>query len=213
MLLINIRTDEPDDIQERTMMLNLLETALNRALQLDELMPEKLRALKGGLLKIVLQPFNIGFYMQFGEDKITLLSETSSTPDTVIYSHPIHLLRLGMLPGSGARSLFHRDVRMVGDAVFGQAVKQLFDGIDIDWEGHLATFIGDMPAYQMGQAARGVKRFTSKVLESWQRNISDYVHEEGRLSPSQAELRDFCDEVDQLVLDVERFEARMERGL
>ena len=43
---------------------------------------------------------------------------------------------------------------MTGDVELGQQVKTLFDEIDIDWEGHLARFTGDVVAFQVGSLFR-----------------------------------------------------------
>lgn len=91
----------------------------------------------------------------------------------------------------------------------GQQVKKLFDEMDIDWEGHLAHFTGDVVAHQLGSFMRKGLSFTKRIDESMRQNMSEYLQEELRILPSKNELEDFYKEVDELSLSVERLQAHV----
>lgn len=190
--------------------LKALQLAINQAIRLDERMPEALRALDGSVLKIVVTPLNTHFFVHFQETELRLLDTYHSTPDTTIHSSPLGLIRLSLLPASKARSLFNNSVRIDGDVELGQQVKKLFDSMDIDWEGHLANFTGDVVAYQIGSMVRGSLRFKKHFVESMRLNVTEYVQEEVRLFPSRKELDYFYNAVDDLTLQVERLQAQLD---
>lgn len=123
------------------------------------------------------------------------------------------LIRLSLLPASKARSLFNDKIRMKGDIELGQQVKKLFDEMDIDWEGHLAHFTGDVVAHQIGTFVRKGRAFKKKLDESMRQNISEYLSEELRVIPTKYELEDFFAEVDELSLSVERLQAHINQLL
>ena len=187
--------------------LKALQTAINQALLLDESMPTKIKALHGKAIEIIITPLNVNFFITFNEGQLKLLDCFSGTPDTVIHSNPLGLIRLSFLPASKARSLFNDKMRLSGDIELGLAVKKLFDEMDIDWEGHLAYFTGDVVAHQLGSMVRRGLDFKRQLSMSLQTNMTDYIQDELRLFPSREEIENFFSDVDQLVLDVERLHA------
>ncbi|MDF1645759.1 MAG: SCP2 sterol-binding domain-containing protein [Legionellaceae bacterium] len=190
-----------------------LQKAINHALALDPDMPQKILLLDGKALEIIISPLNVHFFMHFNRHTIELLADYPSEPDTVIYSSPLGLIRLSLLPTSKVRSLFNDQIKITGDTELGQAVKQLFDTVDIDWEGHLAHFTGDVVAHQIGRFVRGGKRLKRTLKTSLKQNMSEYVQEEVRLTPPREELEDFMNDIDALTLRVERLTAHINHYL
>ena len=189
--------------------LRALQKSLNHALALDELSAPKICALEGKCLKIIIAPLNVHFFILFQNHKIHLKSDTITLPDTVIHSSPLGVIRLSLLPSSKVRSLFNDQIRISGDVQVGQQVKKLFDELQIDWEGHLAHFTGDVVAHQIGSFVRHSWSIKQRMSDSFRKNLSDYVHDESRLLPSRQELEDFYTAIDALSLTVERLAAHI----
>ncbi|MCW8409176.1 SCP2 sterol-binding domain-containing protein [Legionella sp. PATHC035] len=189
--------------------LKALQMAINKAAKLDEQMPVKLKALDNKTLEMIISPLNVNFFILFKDGEIILLDCYDKEADTIIHSNPLGLIRLSLLPASKARSLFNDKIRMTGDTELGQQVKKLFDEMDIDWEGHLAHFTGDVVAHQIGAFVRKGISLKKKIEESMRHNVSEYVQEELRVIPTKYELEDFFAEVDELSLSVERLQAHV----
>ena len=190
--------------------LMVLQKAIQHALSLDESMPAKLQALDGKTLEIIISPLQVNFFISFVRGNLTLLPSFQGQPDTVIRSSPLGLIRLSLLPASKVRSLFNDKIKLSGDVELGQKVKELFDGIDIDWEGHLARFTGDVVAYQVGSFVRQGLSFKRQIKDSLRTNITEYLQEESRLFPPREEVADFFKDIDALSLQVERIAARVD---
>ena len=187
----------------------VLQKAINHALALDDGMPAKIQALDGKVLEIIISPLNVNFFIQFTQHELRLLADYSGEPDTIIRSSPLGLIRLSVLPASKVRSLFNDKIRMTGDVELGQQVKTLFDEIDIDWEGHLARFTGDVVAFQVGSLFRQGLAFKRQLGESLRHDVTDYLQEELRAFPSREEVNDFFNDIDDLSLRVERTAAHL----
>ena len=187
----------------------VLQKAINHALALDDGMPAKIQALDGKVLEIIISPLNVNFFIQFTQHELRLLADYSGEPDTIIRSSPLGLIRLSVLPSSKVRSLFNDKIRMTGDVELGQQVKTLFDEIDIDWEGHLARFTGDVVAFQVGSLFRQGLAFKRQLGESLRHDVTDYLQEELRAFPSREEVNDFFNDIDDLSLRVERTAAHL----
>ena len=189
--------------------LKALQKAINKALLLDEHMPEKIQSLDGKTLEMIISPLNVNFFIHFKGGEIQLLDHYEGLADTIIHSSPLGLIRLSLLPASQARSLFNDKIRMSGDTELGQQVKQLFDDMDIDWEGHLAHFTGDVVAHQIGSLVRKGIDFKNQFNDSMRQNVTEYLQEELAVLPSKNELDDFFTAVDELSLSVERLQAHV----
>lgn len=193
--------------------LKALEKAINYALSLDRESCIKLKDLEDKVIELIITPLNVHFFIQFKQLEMRLLSSYSEKPDTIIHSSPLGLIRLSFLPTSKARSLFNDKIRLSGDVELGQQVKQLFDELDIDWEGHLALFTGDVVAYQLGKIVKKGISLKNNLSNGFKNNLVDYIQTESRLLPAKEEVLDFFNDLDELQLDVERFEARLNKML
>lgn len=189
--------------------LTVLQKAINHALALDESMPAKIEKLHNKVLEIIISPLNVNFFMRFAHHELLLLANHDSHADAVICSSPLGLIRLSLLPASKVRSLFNDKIRISGDIELGQQVKQLFDELDIDWEGHLAQFTGDVVAYQVGSIFRQGLAFKRQLRESMRHDITEYLQEELRVFPPREEINDFFNDIDELSLRVERTAAQI----
>lgn len=189
--------------------LKMLEKAINHTLALDESMPTKLAALQGKVLEIIISPLDVHFFIRFEQQQVHLLTDYNGHANTIIHSSPLGLIRLSILPASKARSLFNDRIKMSGDVEFGQQVKQLFDELDLDWEGHLAYFTGDVIAYQLGSFYRQGIGFKKQLSQSFQYYFSEYLQEELAVLPPNEAVEDFFNDIDQLALDVERLDAKL----
>lgn len=194
----------------KTYSLSALQKALNHAISLDEGAINNLATLEGKTLKIIILPLQVHFFIQFENKTILLRSHCAKLADTTIHSSPLGLIRLSFLPSSSVRSLFNDKVRISGDVQVGQQIKQLFDELDIDWEGHLAHFTGDVVAHQVGNFVRKGMRFTRRINHSIATNLTTYIQDECYATPSKQELEDFYAEIDELSLTVERLAARLQ---
>lgn len=189
--------------------LKALQKAINHALALDEFMGDKLSALENKVLEIIITPLQVNFFILFSDKQLKLLAEYDGPPDTIIHSSPLGLIRLSFLPASQARSLFNDKIKLSGDVELGNHVKQLFDELDIDWEGHLAHFTGDVIAHQVSSFFRKSLAFKKQLSSSLRHSVSNYLQEELRLLPPSEEIKDFLNDVDSLSLEVERIQAHI----
>lgn len=189
--------------------LKALQTAINQAMKLDPQLSNKLVKLNDKVLEMIIAPLDVHFFIQFKDKHIQLLDTYEGQADTVIHSNPLGLIRLSLLPASQARSLFNDKIRLSGDIELGQQVKQLFDEMDIDWEGHLAYFTGDVIAHQIGSFVRQGLAFKNQFKQNMSENTTEYLQEELRLLPTHHELNDFYQEIDQLSMAVERLQAKL----
>lgn len=189
--------------------LKALQKAINFALSLDETRLAAIHRLQGQVLQVVIKPLNTRFFICFTDNKLRLHAGYDGVVHATIYSSPIGLIRLSVLPASKVRSLFNDRIKITGDVALGQAIKKLFDELDIDWEGYLAQFTGDVVAYQFGSMFRQGRAFQQRLRQSLRNGLTEFVQEEARLFPPREEVDDFFQDIAQLHLQVERLAAQL----
>jgi len=98
-----------------------------------------------------------------------------------------------------------------GDIGKAMLLQQAIRAIEIDWEEHLSSLIGDTPAHQLGRAQRGVHQWLQRALSGFAQDGSDYLQDETLLLAPVTEIQRFCRDVDTLRNDTERMQARIQR--
>lgn len=190
--------------------LQALQFTLNQGIALDPSLKQKFLEFEDRIIEIVVLPLHVHFYMTFKSGKIELLKEINRTPDTIIHSSPIGLIRLSFLPASKTRSLFNDTIKISGDIELGQRLKKVIDSMNIDWEGHLAHFTGDVAAYHIGKIVRKGHEIQKKCVTTIQNQTKDYLLHELQWIVSSSELNQFYQDVDDTRLRTERLQAHFE---
>lgn len=193
--------------------LQALQFALDQALSLDSTITDQLKSLDGKLIEMIISPLNVHFYILIQGGKLLLNSKAQQAPDTVIHSSPMGLIRLSLLPSSKMRSLFNDNIKISGDMELGRDLKKIMDNVDIDWEGHLAHFTGDVVAHHIGKVFRKGRSFGRHYLQSFKQNTQDYLCQESALLTTTAEVEQFNQAVDELRLRTERLIAHFNQWL
>jgi ubiquinone biosynthesis protein UbiJ len=190
-------------------LLAALEIAFNRYLRLDPEAPQRMGALVGNVIAIEIQGPDIAVYLIPGTDGVQVLGAYEGAADTCLSGTPLALARLGAQ--GGPDSLFAGEVMISGDVELGAAFQHVLGSIDIDWEEQFAHVVGDVVAHQAGRAARGLRGWGAQVLDTLERDLAEYLHEETRDLPTRREVESFLSEVDTLRADADRLEARVKR--
>ena len=190
-------------------LLTTLETALNYYLQLDPESLRRLGRLQGKVIAIELRGLETTIYALPGSYGLRLHSSWEDEVDTTISGTPLALTRMGL--GDSGKALFSGDVTISGDTETGQQFKRILDGMDIDWEEQLSRFTGDLVAHRAGNLVRDGLQWGRRALHSLQLDVTEYLQEESRILPGQAEFAAFTEQVERLRDDSARLEARVER--
>ena len=156
------------------------------------------------------QGINQSIYLFPGDDGIIILSDFDGEADTTLSGTPLALAKLGV-SDDAASILFSGEVKISGDTRLGNQFKKILARTSIDWEEQLSQYVGDAVAHQLGNAVRDFSQWFARSKHSLQMDVGEYLQEESRLVPSNAELNRFVTDVDLLRESVDRLEARVSR--
>jgi ubiquinone biosynthesis protein UbiJ len=114
----------------------------------------------------------------------------------------IRLARTGVAVG---------DLKISGDVELGSRFKSVLAQVDLDWEEPIARVVGDVAAHQIGRAIRGVGKWGAYAARSIGMNTAEYLQEELRVLAPRGRIETFLRAVDQLRLDADRLDVRLQK--
>lgn len=191
-----------------------IETAFNTWLALDAetygTAQTQLQSLQGKLICLHVTNPDLRLYFLPTAERVMVASDYAATPDVTIHGSAVALMRLANADDSG-KAMLANGIKIDGDLGLGTRFSQILREVDIDWEELLSRAVGDLVAHQMGQLARTSKGWLDDSAHAMRLNTQEYLQEESRLTPADAEVRHYLDAVDTLRLDTDRLEARLKR--
>jgi len=187
-----------------------IEAAVSQYLRLVPESAHQLAEFDGKVVAVEIRDTPLRAYLRPSETGIGVAAHFDGIPDTTLSGSPLGFARLA-LGHNASRVLFSGSVEVEGDVELGQRFKQVLDSMEIDWEEHLSHLTGDVFAHQVGRLMRGATTWSRQALDSFSRDVSDYLHFEGEDVPTAVELESFLREVEILRDDVARLEARVKR--
>jgi ubiquinone biosynthesis protein UbiJ len=192
-------------------LLSLAEEAINRVLRFDPEVRQRLGELHGRIIRLRLSGVTpLDIYVLPSESGLRLRAEHDQEPDVTIRGEvPLFAkLALGRIT---SRPVSAGEIQISGDIELGQRFQRILERIDIDWEEQAARVIGDVAAHQVGNAVRGLSRWSAQSLRTLGEDASEYLREETRLLAPRAQVESFLRAVDVLRDDVDRLEKRIAR--
>ena len=110
-----------------------------------------------------------------------------------------------------ASALINGNIKISGDTVPLMQLQSVMTELDVDWEAPLAETLGPVVGHQLAMVIRAITRTSRTTHERLKRQLSEFILEEGRLSPPKAEQNAFFSAVDDLALRVDRADSRLKR--
>ncbi len=193
--------------------LSAVEAAINAWLKLDNESLPRFAELEGKIIRLHITGLDLNLYFFPCASGIQVLGnypseEDGGVVDATIHGSPMALILLGTSNNAG-ETLLKSDVEIDGDMRVAESFSDILKNVDIDWEELLSKLVGDIIAHQTGQVARGATSWFTETIEAMKLNTGEYINEESKLSPADAEVHHHMEQVDNVRMDVDRLEARI----
>jgi ubiquinone biosynthesis protein UbiJ len=194
----------------KTLLIAALETAINRYLALDENHNVLLYPLIGKTIAVHIEPFNETLYFCPSADSIQILDQITGEADTTITGSAWALGLMGV-SAKPMRSVFTGDIRIEGNIHIGKQFQDIFKHLDVNLETLLSQYTGQEMASRMTGLFRAGRDWGKTSIETFKLNTAEFLQEETRDLPAQAELDHFLQQVDDVRNDYDRLVAHVER--
>lgn len=195
------------------LLLAAAERTLNALLARDPAAPSRLRQLAGKRLLLRLERPRLTLLVGFHERGLDLAQapdaeESDADALLEIDSEALSALLAGE---SLERLMFSGRLSLRGQTHLLEATRTLLMDIDLDWEASLAEWLGDGPANALAEGLRRFAEFGLRGQRELRADLADYVFEEARLLPGQAQRDVLRDHLTELEIATDRLEARFAR--
>ncbi len=191
-----------------------LESALNRALALDDDTREALARLHGRHLALHLASPPLAMSVRVDGEALRVGPvDAGAEPDLSVRTTLGGLL--GQLQGLLGTPDDHATpsgrLRIEGDAELARALQRLAQRFDPDWQRPFVAAFGEVAGVQVANALASALKGARRAGQGLAETAAEYVVEESRDVVGRHELDAFHDDVDVLRDDVERLAARVAR--
>lgn len=194
-----------------TAVLAAIEAALKRALDLAPASHRDLEELAGTVLAIECTAPAVEVFIEVQTTGDLALSSYSEAPAVTRVRGTLEEFASLAAAEDPAATLINSNLEIVGNTAPLIALQQIVTNMDLDWEAPLVATLGDVMGHQVAQMLRGLFSWGASAHSSLRRQLSEFILEEGRLSPPGAELENFYREVEGLTLRVDRLQSRLRR--
>lgn len=150
------------------------------------------------------------WYLLPSEAGLTIYDDYDKTPDVTIISNLAAISSL-MSGNKSSRKLATSQMTVQGDIELGERVKKIAMNIELDWEGQLSKYIGDIAAHQIGNFSRKAHNISSQIRSNLIKDIVEVSQEEYRLLPNKFSVDQHFKEIHQLQTEVDALEKRIQR--
>lgn len=189
-------------------LLGPVQYALDKGVQYSTTAAALCERLDGRVLQIEPGVNDLAAYFIVQDGRLLLRPGMAEHADATMRGSLINLARLGAAEDPEA-VIREGAVKISGDSEVATEFRVLLDLVRPDWEEELSKVLGDPLAHEVGRAVRGISGWAAKFRNSMGRSIGEYLTEESRDLAAAAEIEEFCSEVDDVALGVDRFEARL----
>jgi len=187
----------------------MLESAINRLLDLDDGTPARLDRLEGRMLQLDIEGIGITLFFAFNGMQVEVGTRSSFDPDTVISGSPPALFAMAVPEEITNWGSPESRVTITGDANLARDLERLFSKLDPDWEGRISRIFGDVWGHQIASGLRAGAEQARDTAENAGSMISEYFEQNPAPVIRRDELDDFAGTVDETKHSADLLEDRI----
>lgn len=191
-----------------------LETALNRALALDDDTRQALARLDGRRVELHLASPPLALALRVDGEALRVgPAGREDAPDLAVRTTLGGLIGhlQGLLADDNGHATPSGRLRIEGDAELARALQRLAQRFDPDWQRPFVAAFGEVAGVQVANGIASALKGARHAGREFAASAAEYVVEESRDVVGRHELDAFHDDVDVLRDDVERLAARVAR--
>jgi ubiquinone biosynthesis protein UbiJ len=186
---------------------NLLIIALNKTLSLDPDSFNRLKKLDNKILRLTILPVDLNISLKITSAGFENCDHTEAT-DIAMTGKSSDFIKFSQ---SSSKNLYQSGIKIVGDMGLAEEIKTILSQLDLDWEGFIAEYTGDVAARTITQVSRNTYAFTKHAQQNFKQDLIEYFQEEIKILPTRAEMENFSTAVKILRDATDRLAAKLQQ--
>jgi ubiquinone biosynthesis accessory factor UbiJ len=193
-------------------LLQPLEFMLNALISRDPHIQKTLAAVAGGKTIRICCTSSPAWQLcvRIGEQRVLLISAPDQHADAELSASRTALLQL-LLATDPASALHNPDLSLAGDITLIQDLHRALRNLDTRWDDILSPWLGDVCTDFANKGVLHASDTVGKGLRALRLDATDYLQEESAILPSPPEAAEFTGRLEQVRLDIDRLQARVNR--
>ena len=187
-----------------------VESGVNRILRLDSTALARMRPLTGKVIAVECASPALHLFILPSDEGLLLAAQWAADADCTLRAPASSLLHLA-LSKDKTTVLHGPQVDLEGDSHVLMELAAILQDLELDWEFELSRWIGPVATTLIAGHVRSRANWYQHGFASLNQNLAEYLSEEARTLVGEREAQARFDELDQLKLDLDRLEARVER--
>ena len=187
-----------------------VESGVNRILRLDSTALARMRPLTGKVIAVECASPALHLFILPSDEGLLLAAQWAADADCTLRAPASSLLHLALSKDKTA-VLHGPQVDLEGDSHVLMELAAILQDLELDWEFELSRWIGPVATALIAGHVRSRANWYQHGFASLNQNLAEYLSEEARTLVGEREAQARFDELDQLKLDMDRLEARVER--
>lgn len=200
-----------------------IEKLVNQLLRLDTEASSQLKPLENKSILVQIDDWQLSYLFCFKNGQVQVLDKSvinnlatqadsqemteQAQPSATIRGKLTAFIAAALAEKSGD-AVFQGDLHFSGDINTAKQFQQLASTLDIDWQEPFAKVFGDFLGHTITAGFSLFGEWAKQVNNSLKQDINEYVQEEARVTPSDAEQQIFFDEVDLVRSQADRLLAK-----
>ena len=193
-----------------TGLLASVESGVNRVLRLDSTALARMRPLTGKVIAVECASPALHLFILPSDEGLLLAAQWAADADCTLRAPASSLLHLALSKDKTA-VLHSPQVDLEGDSHVLMELAAILQDLELDWEFELSRWIGPVATALIAGHVRSRANWYQHGFASLNQNLAEYLSEEARTLVGEREAQARFNELDQLKLDLDRLEARVER--
>ncbi|MEZ2876510.1 SCP2 domain-containing protein [Pseudomonas lundensis] len=187
-----------------------VESGVNRILRLDSTALARMRPLTGKVIAVECASPALHLFILPSDEGLLLAAQWAADADCTLRAPASSLLHLALSKDKTA-VLHGPQVDLEGDSHVLMELAAILQDLELDWEFELSRWIGPVATALIAGHVRSRANWYQHGFASLNQNLAEYLSEEARTLVGEREAQARFAELDQLKLDLDRLEARVER--
>ena len=186
-----------------------LEAAINKLAQLDDTFMDRCQPMLGKRLLVDIKEVKGPIAFITGEQKITVLSAKADESADCTIRTSFSALKELKDPNQITRLIKDEHLELSGDIGLAQQVSTVIHETHVDWEEHLAYYLGDGLAHKIAHRFKYFGEVLAEKNSDFNRIFTELMQDELKVSPHPSELQQFSQRVSDTRAKVDKLAAKV----
>lgn len=190
--------------------LSLIESIVNEVLSQDPHVQSQLGEHAGCIVRVDVEDLGISLDIIPSEHGILLTQASLNPADVRLTGSAPALLKLLKKSQSRGKSRF-KELKLEGDFELALSLSRAMSELQIDWETLLTKPLGRSLAHETVQFGQKSLAFAKRLVNKLGRDVRHSLQSGWEVCPHAKAVDDFCQEVDELRMAVDRLDSKIKR--